>query len=305
MQNESLWKGVSWVAIGAISYGVLATMVKLAYKQGYTTESITFAQFTIGALVLGVLMKFSSTNSNRVSVTFPSQNAILRLILFGTTTGMTGLFYYRSVQFIPVSLCIVLLMQSVWMGVLLESILNRRFPEHRKLFAMVLVLIGTVVATEMYVDLKRLEGEGLFWGILAALAYTVSIYANNRVATHLPNAMRSFYMILGGLIFLIVVMVIQGTFNPDISVFWPWGILLALFGTVLPPLFLNKGMPITGVGLGSIIVSLEIPVSVSMAFVFLNERFTVWQWSGVFAIMLAILFLNYPLVASGFSSKKE
>lgn len=296
MEDKTLWKGVVWVAIGAISYGVLATMVKLAYLQGYTTESVTFSQFGVGTLVLGLLVLLRKRSKENLSGSSIDSKAILRLLLFGTTTGMTGLFYYRAVHFIPVSLCIVLLMQSVWMGVILDAVLLRKMPARRKIIAMLLVLIGTVIATEMYVDLNMLEGEGLFWGILAAVAYTVSIFANNRVALHVANTLRSFFMIAGGWIFLIVMLVIQAKSFPDLSVFWPWGILLALFGTVLPPLFLNKGMPLTGVGLGAIIVSLEIPVSVTMAFLFLGERFSLYQWGGVVLIMTAIVFLNYRLI---------
>jgi drug/metabolite transporter (DMT)-like permease len=296
MEDKTLWKGVVWVAIGAISYGVLATMVKLAYLQGYTTESVTFSQFGVGTLVLGLLVLLRKRSKENLSGSSIDLKAILRLLLFGTTTGMTGLFYYRAVHFIPVSLCIVLLMQSVWMGVILDAVLLRKMPARRKIIAMLLVLIGTVIATEMYVDLNMLEGEGLFWGILAAVAYTVSIFANNRVALHVANTLRSFFMIAGGWIFLIVMLVIQAKSFPDLSVFWPWGILLALFGTVLPPLFLNKGMPLTGVGLGAIIVSLEIPVSVTMAFLFLGERFSLYQWGGVVLIMTAIVFLNYRLI---------
>jgi drug/metabolite transporter (DMT)-like permease len=297
MEDKTLWKGVVWVAIGAISYGVLATMVKLAYLEGYSTESVTFSQFGVGTLVLGLLVLLRRKSKENLSGSSIDSKAVLRLLIVGTTTGMTGLFYYRAVHFIPVSLCIVLLMQSVWMGVILDAVLLRIMPARRKIIAMLLVLIGTVIATEMYVDLNKLEGEGLFWGILAAVAYTVSIFANNRVALHLANTVRSFFMILGGWIFLIVMLVIQAKSFPDLSVFWPWGILLALFGTVLPPLFLNKGMPLTGVGLGSIIVSLEIPVSVTMAFLFLGERFSIYQWVGVVLIMAAIVFLNYRLIA--------
>ena len=37
MNNSSLTKGVILVSIGAASYGILATLVGLAYKEGYST----------------------------------------------------------------------------------------------------------------------------------------------------------------------------------------------------------------------------------------------------------------------------
>ena len=52
MKNNIL-KGVFLVALGATSYGMLATFVKLAYKDGYTTAEVTSSQFIYG--ILGVL----------------------------------------------------------------------------------------------------------------------------------------------------------------------------------------------------------------------------------------------------------
>ena len=82
----------------------------------------------------------------------------------------------------------------------------------------------------------------------------------------------------------------------DWSIFYTFGILLALFGTILPPIFLNMGFPHTGVGLGSIISSLELPVSVSVAYLVLQENVIVIQWIGILLILAAIFMMNYKLL---------
>jgi hypothetical protein len=48
---------------------------------------------------------------------------------------MTSVFYYLAVKYIPVSIGIVLLMQTVWMGVLLEMILK---PQNKKVISVLL-----------------------------------------------------------------------------------------------------------------------------------------------------------------------
>jgi drug/metabolite transporter (DMT)-like permease len=55
-----------------------------------------------------------------------------------------SVFYYLAVKYIPVSIGIVLLMQTVWMGVLLEMI-EKTQPQNKSNFG--IVLIGTVLAT--------------------------------------------------------------------------------------------------------------------------------------------------------------
>ena len=71
-----------------------------------------------------------------------------------------------------------------------------------------------------------------------------------------------------------------------------WGIVLSLFGTIIPPLLMNAGFPHTGIGLGSIVSALELPVSVLMAYFLLNENVTTLQWSGIVLIILAIILMN-------------
>jgi drug/metabolite transporter (DMT)-like permease len=152
--------------------------------------------------------------------------------------------------------------------------------------------LGTVLATKVYADIRTLDLEGLMWGILGALSYTVSLCTSNRIGLSLHNTLRSFWMMTGGFLVVIVAAIPAFTDSFSFSVFFPWGLFLATFGTILPPLLKNKGMPITGMGLGSIIISIEIPISVSMAYIFLGERIDWVQWSGVGLIIWAIVLLN-------------
>ena len=41
MTQNNLLKGVFLVGLGATSYGMLATFVKIAYNEGYTTAEVT------------------------------------------------------------------------------------------------------------------------------------------------------------------------------------------------------------------------------------------------------------------------
>ena len=81
----------------------------------------------------------------------------------------------------------------------------------------------------------------------------------------------------------------------DPGIFLTYGLIVAIFGTVIPPIMLNKGFPIVGVGLGSILSSIELPVAVMIAFTFLGEVVNAKQWIGVAIILSAIVLLNYKL----------
>jgi len=293
-------KGVFLVGLGATSYGMLATFVKLAYADTsasglhYTPAEVITAQFTIGILIVGLLHFFQTRISGKL---YPkaSNTDIRKLMVVGTSTGLTSIFYYLSVKYIPVSIGIVLLMQTVWMGVLLETILDKKRPSGTKIIAVFVVLIGTLLATKFYSAPAMLNWRGITLGLLAAASFTTTMYAANKVALAISAAQRSLFMLLGGaLVVLIFLATTQHTpFNYDI--FYTWGILIALFGTVIPPLLLNAGFPLTGIGLGSIVAAFELPVSVTMAFVFLNESVLFSQWIGIALILLAIVLMNVKL----------
>lgn len=284
-------KGIVFVLLGAASYGVLATIVKLSYNAGYNVNEVTFSQYGIGFVVLWFITLLPS-NAKTNQTKKPTKFEIHKLLLAGTSLGFTGLFYYSSVQYLDVSICIVLLMQSVWMGVVLEAILDKKRPENNKVWAIVMVLVGTIFATKAYSNFSELSPIGLLWGFLAALSYTVSLYAANRVGLGYTNSLRSALMMSGGFSVIVVALLFSqhGSFNW--SVFFPWGLYLAIFGTILPPILLNKGFPITGIGIGSVLVSLEIPVSVAMAVWLLHETVVYIQILGILLILLGIVVLN-------------
>lgn len=297
MFGNKVLKGVFLVGLGATSYGMLATFVKLAYSdtssQGlhYTPAEVITAQFVIGILVILGINVFQR-NKKGDKVVKASSLDIKKLMLVGTSTGLTSIFYYLAVKYIPVSIGIVLLMQTVWMGVVLEMFLDQKKPSNVKIISVFVVLIGTVLATNLISADFELDWRGIVLGLLAAASFTTTMFAANKVATTISSAQRSLYMLLGGaVVVLIFALLTQHTpFNYDI--FYKWGILIALFGTVIPPMLLNAGFPLTGIGLGSIVSALELPVSVMMAFVLLNENVVLHQWIGIVLIILAIVMMN-------------
>jgi drug/metabolite transporter (DMT)-like permease len=317
--KKNILKGVLFVGIGASIYGMLATFVKLAYQEGYTTSEVTTSQFGIGLIGL-LILNFIQTITSKKKLPAPTSKEIRNLMLAGTSLGCTSLFYYLSVQYINVSIAIVLLMQSVWFSVVAESFITKKLPNIRKIISVIIVLTGTVLATNLINTEITLDIKGIFWGLMAAASYTMTMFTSNTLATHLPVLRKSIVMLAGGsvIIFAFLFFAQIGPLHFDglksiylnftdntehihsfnYSIFWTYGFVLALFGTIIPPILFNIGFPNAGLGLGSIVSSLELPVSVTMAFVLLGEKVLLIQWAGIVLILFAIVLMNLP-------SKKE
>ena len=290
MKSEVL-KGSFFVALGACSYGMLGSFVRMAYQDGFTTAEVVLSQFCLGLTGLFMLSLFSKRKYSQAQQQ-PNFKSKIRLITAGISLGLTSIFYYMAVRLVPVSVAIVLLMQSVWMSVVLEMLLNRESPGRRKIISSLLVLAGTVLATQLLKRSVNISLEGLGWGLLSALSYTATMYSSNHVGLHCPPLVRSFYMIMGG--FIVIVLVFHGAINTGFSyrILVSWGVLLSVFGTILPPLLFTRGMPSIGMGLGAIIAALEIPVAVLTANWFLHETTALSQWIGIILILTAVILMN-------------
>jgi hypothetical protein len=90
LMEKNLLKGALLVGLGASSYGALATVVKLAYANGFTTAEVTTAQFSIGFIGILILQTFLKTPQKEQEV--PERFSILKLMIGGTSLGLTSVF---------------------------------------------------------------------------------------------------------------------------------------------------------------------------------------------------------------------
>jgi drug/metabolite transporter (DMT)-like permease len=290
--NLKTLQGSLLVALAAASYGLLATFVKLAYQENYTIAEITLSQFVLGLFGLGILNLGIKPKKSPEQT--PAKKSILKLLLAGTSLGLTSTFYYLAVQLVPVSVGIVLLMQTVWMGVVLDLILTQKLPSLGKIIGVMLILLGTILATNMLFDVNAINLKGLIWGLLSALSYTVSVYTSGKIGLEMHPFRRTIWMLLGGFIVVLVLSIPSLITQFRWEICLSWGILLALFGTILPPILFAVGMPKINLGLGAILSSIEIPVSVLMAFFILHEKVDTSQWLGILLILITVISMNIP-----------
>ncbi len=293
-------KGIIYIALGASSYGVLATFVKIANNKGIPTGVLTISQYLLGFLTLffvSLVLKKRNEDKRNESVAPAQPNSKLKLVVFGTTLGFTSSFYYLSIQYLPVSVGIILLMQSIWIGLVFEFFIARHLLTKTKIIGAVTTIFGTLLAVNVMEAAESIEWPGIVFGLLAATTFATTMFATNKIALELPNITRSKYLVLGGLLVVLIFWNVPGISDftlPEfqMSIVFTWGVFLAAFGTIIPPILFNKGFPITGVGLGSIMASMEIPVSVFSAYILLNEQVKFIQWVGIAIILLSVVIIN-------------
>lgn len=287
-------KGVIAVFLGAASFGILSTFVKKSYALGFNLGEVTGVQALFGMLflwlLLGVILIFNKSYFTK----YPSRTAKWKVLISGISTGAVSILYYKCVQLVPASLAIVLLMQYIWIGQLIEFLVFKTRPSSRNIWGIVVILASTLLATGLFEhDMHGISLLGIGYGLLAATAYALFIIVNGRVGNDYPPLYKSALMVSGACILVFTLLRPFSIFQIDtLSNLWQYGLLLSIFGTVLPPVLFAYGMPKTGVSLGSILSSVELPVAVCMSFYILHEAVTPLQFVGVALILAVVVALN-------------
>lgn len=289
------FKGALAVFFGAASFGILSTFVKKSYAAGFSLGEVTGIQALLGMLLLWMMYFLTSakkSSSQRFSRTTPSW----KIIVAGFSTGIVSIIYYKCVQLVPASIAIVLLMQFIWMSALINYIVYKQKPSTRQTLGIIAILFATVFATgAMESSFSDLSLLGICFGLLAALAYSIFIIVNGKVGNDYPPVQKSALMVTGAAILIFTTLQPFSLFDPETDMLiYQYGLLLAVFGTVLPPFLFAYGMPKIDIALGSILSAVELPVAVAMSYFVLHEKVSGIQWAGVAMILGIVVWINYP-----------
>jgi len=282
------------VFLGSCSFGVISTLVKLAYSKEYTLGEITGAQFFFGMLILWALFFLGKLTGRIKEWPKRGKDAVWKLILAGFPVGMVSVSLYKSMQFLPASIAVILLMQFVWIGVLIEFLIFKSKPSLPQICSMILVLGGTLLAAGLFNQQQlELSLSGVFFGFLAAIFFSIYLIVMSRVGNGYAPVEKSAFILTGACLLIFFVFPPTFLLNGVLAGgLWQWGLLMATFGTVIPPLFFAIGIPKIGATLSSILSSAELPVAVAMSYFILAEKVSGLQWIGVSIILLAIVVSN-------------
>lgn len=292
-------QGAIAVFIGAASFGVLSTFVKKAYAAGFSLGEVTGVQAFLGMVILWII--FLSLKISKVDFAkYPRQTPRWKIMLSGISTGVVSIIYYKSVQLVPASIAIVLLMQFIWIGALINYVVFKQKPTKKQAIGIVLILLATLFATgALESSIQDISPIGIAYGLLAALAYSIFIIVNGKVGNDYPPVQKSALMVTGA--FVLIFLVLQPfsifQFNENTQIY-KYGIFLAVFGTVLPPFLFAFGMPKIDLALGSILSAVELPVAVAMSYFVLHENVSILQWLGVGFILAVVVWINYKKKAN-------
>lgn len=309
------------VFIGAASYGVLSTFVVLAYGKGYTLGEVVGTQLLVGFLLswlFATIMERKGARAAKTKSVRDGQGSAakltwkkkLLLMAAGLPTAITGLVYYESLRYIPASLAILLLFQFTWIGVLIQSVRQRKRPNRIIFLALVILFSGTFLAAGIMENgTGKFNLLGVTLGFLAAISYSMFILFSGKAVPEAAPATRSKWMTLGGLLLVFILFTPEFLWNGELfSELFLYGAILGLFGAFIPPLLFAYGVPHIGEGMAGILGAAELPVAVMLSSLVLQEEVTWLQWGGVILVLFGVAYpelIKLVKKYDRFASRKE
>nr|WP_309100836.1 DMT family transporter [Fredinandcohnia onubensis] len=278
-------KGILFVLLGAGCFGFTPVFAKLGFSYGYSLGQINIVQMLISSFLL-----WSITLIKRPSFKGLTKKNLPLIMLTGCFTGLTSIFYYGAMQYLPASLAIILMFQFVWIGIILEWIFSKVKPAPITVLSIFLILIGVFFASNIINgDIQGLPLKGFLFGILSAFTYAGFIFFSGKVAVDVDPLARTSLMATGSTILILII------FMRDIPSVFPLetnlvatAVGVSLFGAVFPPLFFAVGAPLVSGGIANILTSIELPIAILSASIILSETVTPLQWVGTATILAAI-----------------
>jgi drug/metabolite transporter (DMT)-like permease len=274
------------VILGASSYGLLSSFIKIAYQEGFTDGHITAAQMTAGALMLWLLVAF-----NKKSWVNPFRGPWIQLACIGIFgLALTTIFYNIALTHLDASLAIVLLFQFTWMTITMDCMARKRLPRRNESLAIAVIMIGTLLAVNVFgADWSELSLIGILFGLMSGFTYSLFLFMTGQVKSDLPPLMKSAVMMTAAMPMIYLV------YPPDIFLegntvqLLGWGLLLGFLGQVVPTVSFNIGIPRIGSTLAAMLGSVELPVAIVAAFLIIGEPVLLVQWLGMILILAGIL----------------
>ena len=278
-------KGVIFILLGASFFGFTPIFAKMGFSYGYTLGQINIVQMIISSLLL-----WAFTLIKRSGFSGLNKKNVVQIMATGCFIGLTSIFYYASMQYLPASLAIILMFQFVWIGIILEWIFSKVKPSPVTILSIILILVGVFFASNILNgDIKGLPIKGIIFGILSAFTYAGFIFFSGKVAVNVDAWTRSSLMVTGSTILVIFI------FMGDLPTILPLetnllksALGVSLFGAVLPPLFFAVGAPLVSGGIANILTSIELPIAILSASIILSETVTPLQWLGIVIILIAV-----------------
>lgn len=273
--------GVCWCSIGFI--------VSKISEYNFSADEIAFFRLSIGFIIISIYGKIKEPRMFKIT-----KKGILYVIAIGVISQfLFNISYMSSITLVGSSMAAVLLYTSPIFLAIFSKIVYKENINKVKILSLLSCMIGAFLAvTGGNIDLKVLNGVGIFAGVMAAVTYALMpIFSKNALKEMDNLTMIAYSFLIGTIVMLLRVNPIE-TFA-KINNAWVFTLALSLgfIPSALAYILYSKGIS-KGVELSiaGVIASVELVFSVIIGWTILGDDFSIVKLIGVL-FMIASTFI--------------
>jgi drug/metabolite transporter (DMT)-like permease len=276
-------RGLALVFLSTLAYGVLPILGKAAYADGVRPLPLLAWRYVIAAALIALLERGPR----------PPLRVRVRLWAVGSVFVFNSIAYFRALEQIPASVTALVLYTYPVMVALLAALAGVERLTGRALLAALAAFAGCALTAGGAAPGAPLPVSGIAWALGAALVYASYIVLSSRFGAGVAARVLALHLAQVAAVVCVVLALADGGLALPAR---PVALLsvagIGVVSTVVAMTAFLAGMALVGPTRASVLSSLEVIVTLSLAFLLLGERLAAWQWAGALLILGAVAFQN-------------
>jgi drug/metabolite transporter (DMT)-like permease len=282
--------GILYTTIVAVSYAFMSIFAKLIYQYGYSPYGLILFQFLI---VTVIMWGIAVPDIRKTEMRKIRKREWVDLSVVGAFWGMMTMSYFFALEMLPVSLAIVLYFLYPVLVPILKLVFERQKPAMYVIISLVMtfggVLLGASLTGE---ELQNISVQGIVLGLASAVSFALFIYYYDRPVYTLPSYLSTAVVVSASTVFLALFFPFFPIEHPIDGRFLSFSLLVGVLAQLVPVLFLQFAIRRIGSVLASIIQTSELPLTITLAFLFFQEPIKPIQILGIILIVSGIVYSN-------------
>ncbi|HXY40452.1 MAG TPA: DMT family transporter, partial [Vicinamibacteria bacterium] len=198
-----------------------------------------------------------------------------------------------ALQTVPASVVALLLYTYPVIVALLAALAGLERLSARSLLAALAAFGGCALTAVGAAPNAPIAASGLAWALLTASVYALYIVLSGRFGAGVPARVLALHLAQAAAVVCTgLALAGPGMALPPSPRAWVTVAAIGVVPTVIASTTFLAGMALVGPTRASVLASLEVIVTLALAFLLLGERLTAWQWAGALLILGAVAWQN-------------
>lgn len=286
-------RGVAAALTGMVAYATGPAMIRGALLGGMSTWALLSSRMVVAsALLLGILGALRRSSPAMVR-TLSLRDIRDGLLLGAFTYGLQLSLFTLSVERAGASITVILFNAFPVFVITITALTGRERLTARNVIAVSVSLVGVAVVALANGDIEAdLVGMALALG--SGFGYALMVIGSDFLGGRIPPIQLTTLLTIGAGLALVAITPITGYSPPSTTETILLTIAIAIVPSAIGTLGLVEGMRLIGPSLTSLLVMLEPPVAVVIAWIFLGESLLFAQILGGLLILAGIAIARRP-----------